>query len=172
MDRFGFIHDKLDIKILILFVLSRLPEPLDGEALADLVLCDDGISYFDYADCLSELVDTGHVLELDHRYQITEKGIRNGSAIESSIPYSVRTKALQRIAPVASSMQRDAMIRTSHQTRGRDGCMVSLSLSDGVGEIASLALLVADEAQAEQIEQQFRANAESIYHKLIELFSK
>ena len=33
MDNFGFIHDKLDIKILILFVLRRLPGAVDPETL-------------------------------------------------------------------------------------------------------------------------------------------
>ena len=50
MERFGFIHDKLDIKILILFVLRRLPDYVQGDTLAELVLCDDGISYFDYTE--------------------------------------------------------------------------------------------------------------------------
>jgi len=36
-ERFGFIHDKLDIKLLILYVLRHLPSEIDGEKLAELV---------------------------------------------------------------------------------------------------------------------------------------
>ena len=36
MDRFGFIHEKLDIKILILFILRRLPGVVDRETLGEL----------------------------------------------------------------------------------------------------------------------------------------
>ena len=36
MDNFGFIHDKLDIKILILFVLRRLPGAVDQETLLEI----------------------------------------------------------------------------------------------------------------------------------------
>ena len=36
MDRFGFIHEKLDIKILILFILRRLPGVVDRETLGTL----------------------------------------------------------------------------------------------------------------------------------------
>ena len=57
----GFIHEKLDIKILILFVLRRLPGTVEPETLQELCQCDDGISYFDYSDCLNELVETGHI---------------------------------------------------------------------------------------------------------------
>ena len=41
MERFGLIHDKLDLKILILYVLSRLPDFIDREELSELVLLDD-----------------------------------------------------------------------------------------------------------------------------------
>ena len=33
MDNFGFIHGELDTKLLILFILRRLPRPVDGDTL-------------------------------------------------------------------------------------------------------------------------------------------
>lgn len=172
MDRFGFIHEKLDIKILILFILSRVPDAINGESLADLVLCDEGISYFDYAECLSELIETNHVSESGGKYAITEKGARNGKAIESSLPYTVRVKAERATTAMANGMRRDSMIGTSHDEIPGQGCMVSLSLSDGVGEIISMRLITAGVEQANKIEDNFRSNAESIYNKMIDLLSE
>ena len=93
MDQLGFIHDKLDIKILILFVLRRLPAPVDPQTLLDLCQVDDGMGYFDYSDCISDLLKSGHMTESEEGFQITEKGARNADATESSLPYSVRSKA-------------------------------------------------------------------------------
>ena len=73
MDYFGFIHEKLDIKILILFVLRLLPGTVDPETLLEICQCDGGIGYFDYSDCLSELVESGHIVEEEDGYRITEK---------------------------------------------------------------------------------------------------
>ena len=42
MDNFGFIHGELDTKILILFILRRLPRPVDADTLAELCFCDTG----------------------------------------------------------------------------------------------------------------------------------
>lgn len=171
MENFGFIRDKLDIKILILFILQRLPETVDAETLANLVMCDDGVGYFDYAQALSELADTGHVEEPDGGYRITEKGIRNGSTIESSIAYSVRIKAERAAQAVAARMKRNAMIHTEHSLSAEGAVTVELGLADGVGDIAQLRLLVDSPEQAEKIEKNFRENAEKYYNSMIEMLT-
>jgi hypothetical protein len=168
MERFGFIHEKLDIKIWILFILRRLPLAVSAETLAELTLLDGGIGYFDYAECLSELVETGHAEETENGYLIAEKGKRNGSTLEDSLPFSARAKAERAIAPIASAMRRSASIKTSHEQR-KDGFWVELKMSDGLGDIIDLRLLCAGEDQAALMERNFRAGAESIYNQLMEV---
>ena len=63
----AFIQDKLEIKFLILYIVSRLTEPVDGADLQDMTMCDEGIDYFDYAECLGDLVKTEHL-------RVTEDG--------------------------------------------------------------------------------------------------
>ena len=171
MDQLGFIHEKLDIKILILYVLRRLPGTVEAETLRGLVMCDDGIGYFDYSDCLSELVNGGNVEEKDGGYAVTEKGARNADAVESSLPYSVRSRALRLLAPVEERLRRAAMITARH-TQDENGCTVELAMGDGKGEVIRLSLLCAGEDQARQIEKHFRRDAEGYYQKIVELLSE
>ena len=56
MEHFGFVREQLDIKILILYILARLPGPVDRESLADIVFCDGAVNYFSFSECLSELI--------------------------------------------------------------------------------------------------------------------
>ena len=94
MGRVGFIHDKLDIKFLILYISSRLIEPVGIDALTDLTMCDDGVDYFSFSECLNELVESEHMKKNEEGlYCITPRGLRNSEICESSIPYSVRIKA-------------------------------------------------------------------------------
>ncbi len=189
MERFGFIHEKLDIKILILYILRRLPGTVEPETLLELCQCDGGIGYFDYSDCLNELVETGHVEESEDGYRITGKGVRNADAVESSLPYSVRSKALKLIAPVEERLARAAMIIARHSD-GDGGCIINVTssgslmplpaaplrkirrCSDGKGEVLHLRFLCAGDEQAKLIEKNFRRGAEDYYQRIAALLSE
>lgn len=171
MESWGFIRDKLDIKILILFILEKLPRPVEATMLSDLALFDGGFTWFDYTDCLAELVKTEHVTEENGKYAITEKGRRNVNTVASSLPYTVRAKAERLTAPVAASMRRSSMIESAVEDGPKGEKTVSFRLSDGVGEIMSMRLTVPDEDQARAIEKRFRAGAEEIYNQVIELLT-
>ncbi len=165
-ERRGFIHEKLDIKLLILYILRRLPAEIDGERLAELVLIDGGIGYFDYKDCLAELEHTAQIEAGEDGFRVTAKGSRNGEILETSLPYSVRSKAEKALAPVVEEMRRSAMILANHET-GEKGVVVYLAVNDGVGSIFDLKILAADEAQARRMEKNFRKNAEAYYKRFV-----
>ena len=165
---FGFIHDKLDIKILILFILRRLPVGIDRDRLAQLTLCDGGITYFDFAECLGELIETQHVSTNGVLYELTEKGRRNGEYAEKSLPYSVRLKAERAASTMAAELQRSEMIHASHTLRRNGGYHVHLRLDDDAGTLLDLTLYVPTEEQALAIEKNFRENAEMSYGEITE----
>lgn len=169
MEQFGFVREQLDIKILILYILARLPGPVDRESLADIVFCDGAVNYFSFSECLSELISTGHIIKEYGKYEITERGREDGAMIETSLPISVRDNADVGMLPVAERISREALIRTEHMS-GATGCTVKLSLSDGKGTVLNLSALVGDEEQATKIEKKFRNNAEDYYIRILNLF--
>ena len=172
MDHWGFIHEELDIKILILFVLRRLPGVVDPSELSDLCRsCDEGFDYFEYSDCLADLIDNGLIAENEDGFSITEKGAKNVEIVENDIPYSVRSRAEKLLKPLRDRLRREAMIKTSHVNE-KNGCFVQLSMSDGEGDVINLQLLCGGEEQAKIMEKNFRRNAEAFYQQFIELLSK
>lgn len=170
-ERFGFIHEKLDIKILILFILRRLPGVVSRETLTDLVQCDGGVGYFDFSDCLSELTDNGLVSEEEDGYRITDKGAQAGETVESSLPFSVRKKAEKMLAPEKERLRRLALLTAEHSVED-NGCFVKLAVSDGKGDILNMRFLCSNEEQAKRIEKNFKRDAEAYYSNIIEMFDK
>ena len=166
---FGFIHDNIEIKILILFVLRRIPKPIGFDDMTDLVMCDSGISYFDYADCVADLIKTGHITLEDNKYSLTPKGEHNGEVTEINLPYSVRTKAEEASGVLRAKMCRDVLIETSREQEGSGGYLVKLSLSDGVGEIIAIDMFAASEKQAIKLEKGFKKQAEKAFNALVDI---
>ena len=165
--RIGFVREKIDIKILILYILARCHSPVDHEQLSEMALCDDGISYFDYAECLDELVASGHVSLTDGLYSITEKGLTNGSITESSVPFTVRRKASELTSRFNMEEARREKIVTETKKHPGGGFDVHLVLSDGVAQILDMTMYADTEAQAKLLSDGFRARAEKAYNALI-----
>lgn len=168
----GFIRSEMELKVLILYILRRLPEAASREELTDVtLLTDSAINYFDFSECMTDLVRTGHVEKSEENYSVTDKGRENGEAMESTLPYSVRVRADKAAAALSDIQRRRAMIKAGHEMRSRGGFTVHLSMSDGVGPILDLRLLTADEKQTAKIEANFKKNAEKLYQKLVELLA-
>ena len=73
MEGYQNFQEKLDIKILILFILRRLPEAVTRETLTDLVLSEGNAGYFEYSECLAELVDSHQVEQEGNLYKISAR---------------------------------------------------------------------------------------------------
>lgn len=172
MERFGFIHEELDIKILILYILHQLPSEVDFQTLSDLVLIDDGFDYFEYSKCLADLVGSGHVDKNEAEdYRITPKGREHLETSLSRLPYSVRTKADSAMKPTIDKMRRDALIITDSSPLENGGVMVRLAVSDDVGPMLDMSILTSDEGRAATMKTVFRSNAEKLYETLTELLT-
>ena len=65
MRRLGFIHDMLDVKVLILFVMGRVSYPVTVQQLYELCYQDDCLSYFDVCTAVPEMVKSGHLKEAE-----------------------------------------------------------------------------------------------------------
>lgn len=168
MARLGFIHGKLDIKMLTLYILSHVAAPIDFATLTDLVMCDDGVDYFLFAESISELLESGHVEKNDNEYYIaTEKGIRNSADLESSLPSVIRKRCDQRLSPLNAALKRKSQVRSQIVPLENGGVSVRLVLDDDQGELFSLSLLAATQEDGEEIARRFTEHPDRIYNGIL-----
>ena len=114
MDHLGFIHEELDIKILILYILRRLPGSVDPNTLCDLCRdCDTGVGYFAYSDCLADLIDNGLIAESEEGLRITEKGanVRGRGRDDQRLSRFFKRAHFVKIALIYAAAPRDRLRR-------------------------------------------------------------
>ena len=167
MARQGYIHDKLDLKMLELYLLARAAGPIGPDTLAELTLRHEGVEYFDFTEATAELVASGHLAVENERYVITEKGKLNSEACESSLPYSVRRRCDEDLAPVNAALRRAAQVQ-GEKRENEDGSVTArMALDDVSGNLMTLELLCPDGVQADRLINAFRARPEQIFNAVL-----
>ena len=165
MQRLGFIHDMMDVKVLILFVTARSTYPLTVQEIYELCYQDDCLSYFDVCTAVPEMVNSLHLQELeDGCYQITEKGRADGSLTQDSIAFSVRQRAENAVARFNRQIRRSSFVKTHILPRDNGDFSVVLSLDDDMGNLMTLELMAPDQRQAVRLSRLFEKKAEAVYN--------
>ena len=167
MARLGFIHSKLDTKMLTLYIMSHVAAPIDFATLTDLVMCDDSVDYFLFAEGVAELLESGHLEKKDDSYIATEKGCRSNADLESSLPSVIRRRCDQRLAPLNEALKRKAQVRSEIVPLDEGGVTVRLTLDDEQGSLFSLSLLAASQEDGAQIAKRFRDHPDRIYNGIL-----
>lgn len=168
MQRLGFIHDMLDVKVLILFVTARSHYPVSSQEIYELCYQDDCLSYFDVCTAIPEMVKSGHLQEVEEqKYEITPKGREAGELTEDSIAFTVKQRAENAVARFNRQIRRSSFIKTQVVTREQGDCSVILSLDDEMGNLMSLELLAPDQRQATRLGRLFEKKAETVYNLIM-----
>ena len=165
MQRLGFIHDMMDVKVLILFVTARADYPMTVQELYELCYQDECLSYFDICTAVPEMVKTGHLEEAEpEHYRITEKGRQDGSVTEDSIAFTVKQRAENAVNRFNRQIRRSKFIKTQVVPRPSGDYSVIMALDDEVGNLMTLELLAPDQRQAVRLGKLFEKKAEELYN--------
>ncbi len=166
----GFIHDMLDVKLLVLFVMSRVMYPVDLQQIYELSFQDDTLSYFDLAQAVPQMVESGHLEAADAtRFVITEKGREACSVTEDAVAYPVMQRAQKAVESFNRSVRRSSFVKTDVTPRDGGDFSVHLCLNDEVGELIRIELMAPTQKQARRLSDSFSENAETIYKTVMDL---
>lgn len=168
MQRLGFIHDMLDVKVLILFVMSRVSYPATVQQIYELCYQDDCVSYFDVCAAIPQLVTSGHLAEKEPElYEITEKGRADGSLTQDSIAYTVRCRAENAVSRFNRQLRRSSFVKTRLEPHPDGDYSLHLSLDDETGSLMKLELTAPNQRQAVRLGKLFEKKAEIIYNMMM-----
>ena len=165
MQRLGFIHDMLDVKVLILFVMARVQFPVSIQQIYELCYQDDCLSYFDVCTAVPEMVKSGHLTQLeDETFQITEKGKADGALTADSVAFTVRSRAENAVDRFNRQTRRSSFVKTEIQENSGGDFTVKMRLDDEMGTLMTLALTAPSQRQALRLEKLMEKKAEAVYN--------
>ena len=165
MQRLGFIHDMMDVKVLILFVTARAHYPMTSQEIYELCYQDDCLSYFDVCTAIPEMVASGHLQETEEgKYAITDKGRTDGELTADSIAFTVKQWAENAVARFNRQIRRSSFVKTQVVPRDTGDFSVIMSLDDELGTLMTLELFAPDQRQAVRLSRLFEEKAEMVYN--------
>lgn len=164
----GFIHDMLDVKVLILFITANSMYPLTLQQIYELSYQDDCLSYFDVSVAVPEMVASGHLEESEPgRFVITEKGREHEAVTRDEIAYPVMQRAQAAVERFNRQIKRDSRIRTEILPREGGDFSVVLGLDDEQGNLMTIELMAPTQKQARMLSRSFHKQADELFGQIM-----
>ena len=165
MQRLGFIHDMMDVKVLILYAVARSNYPMTSQEIYEVCYQDDCLSYFDVCTAIPEMVESGHLQEVEEqRYAITDKGRYDGELTADSIAFTVKQRTENAVARYNRQIKRSSFVKTQIVPRDNGDISVVMTLDDELSNLMTLELVAPDNRQAVRLSRLFEEKAENVYN--------
>ena len=168
MEHLGYIHNILDVKVLILYVMSLVETPVTAQTIYEFCYQDDSLSYFDVQASIPQMVTSGHLEQLDDdRYVITEKGRSAEEVTWDGIAIAVKERATRTVEQYNKEQKRNQFIRYSVEEKENGEHVVHMGLDDMHGAVMDLAITAPNRQQANRLERAYREKAEQIHQSVM-----
>ncbi len=167
----GGLTEGREIRILICHILSGVQEPMSFDEMTEAVLAYGTANYFEFADALSELEDTGCVVTFKtdagiSEYTITEKGKAAALTLQNDLPPSVRDKSVETAKNIIQRrrIEKENLVSI---TRTEDGYKIHILVTDIGTDLMELSLFMPTREQAFAVKERFLSDPAGTYMKVL-----
>ena len=160
-------------KVLILYLLNKLPDGIKSDNLFKLVSSANNINYFYFQELLTDLIETNFVgsftKEEDTFVKITSEGQNALSLTKSLLPGILKLKADNVFKEEISSIVEESSIITEYIPKNEKDYTVKCKIIEKNETIFEVSTFAASRDRAKQISDNWKNNANKIYPKIIDL---
>lgn len=165
------LEGKTDIKIFLLYLLDNIRYPIDYATLSDIIAKNTDEITISYAECLSELVESGHLWydELDNEryYMISDSGRLVAAELYDTLDPDLRERSVASAARYVSLQKGGAECEAEIIETENRRYVAHLVARDSRGEILNLSITVATRAEAELIKSRFEKKPDATYRGVL-----
>lgn len=161
----GGLRSKQDIKLLICYLLSSIPQGLSKTDLINVLQDNNLANYFEVASAFDELLKQGNLTEAQEEenfYTVTASGKMIAQELDVSLPISIREQVLSAALSLMAQQKRERE-NTVTIAKIENGCQVECHISGGEMDLMSFTLYVPDMMQAKLVKRNFQKDPQLIY---------
>lgn len=167
----GGLRSRDDIRLLICYLLKSVDAPMTRQMLNDSMQEDGLANFFEVGQAIEELLKTGNItadiLDDEEVITVTEKGREAAELLQTSLPRTVREKAVNSAIRLTTraKVERDNRIEVKKEDDG--GYTITFTLFDRGTELMKLSIYVVDSLQLETVKQNFINDPVKVYSSII-----
>lgn len=178
----SMLKDPHQIKIFILYLMDRIGYPLNYSSIGAIMIQDNIVAFFDFAECFFSLVDQGHIRvihpdkvnpddeEPDALYEVSESGKTIARDLSDSLLTTVRDRSYRSAVRHLSLKKRGAIVDQSYRQEG-DHYLVTCNIRDREGEALSLTVRADSKSQLDTMMHNFSQRPEVVFRGIVGLLS-
>lgn len=164
-----------EIKTLICYLLTKTQRSLTFEQLHEALREHHLVNYFELISAVDSLVESNHIeknkQDQINFYTVTDLGRATAETLDTSLPYSVREKAVEAVDTILSRQKRREEVKTEISTLENGGYQVELSIPEGNTHLVSFTIYAPTLEEAKRLEKGFLNDPVFIYQGVQSLLS-
>ena len=166
-----------EIKILVCYLLGQIGTGMTFTQINDALLHRGLVNYFELANALSDLAESGHLKaedcagrQEDTIYRLTDLGRQTADTFANTLPASVREKAVK---SARHQLLRRKIESSNHAAirQAEDGYVVDMTICDIGSDLLSVSLFMPTEQEAQQVRQHFLSAPLLVYKGVLALLT-
>lgn len=166
-------EDLAENKVLILYLLNRLPDGIKSDHLYKIVSSANNINYFYFQELLTDLIETKLVgsftKDEDTVIKITSEGQNALSLTKSLLPGILKLKADTVFKEEIPIIQEESSIITEYVPKDENNYTVKCKIVEKNETLFEVSAFAGSRERAKQISDNWKNNANKLYPKIIDL---
>ena len=163
-------------KLLLLYLIEKMDLPLSRSQITDYILQDEFMDYYTLQQTMADMVE-GDYLEMtkDNNttiYTITDEGLQTLEYFEKHIPHNIRSKINQYVKENRKDIQKAfENTATFFPNEANDEFLVKCGVYEEGRVLMELSISVDTREQARTIQNNWKANAKTLYGDIIRILA-
>lgn len=169
-------NNQIDNKILLLYIINKVGNPISHNELLELVTSVIDINYFVFQEFMQELIDDGYVTSYKKNnveiYEITEDGKQAISLTIDTVPGIYKLSVDSQFKKNLNTLKDKYSFSAEYTPINEKEYSIKLKINENNENVFELSAYAGTMEQAKKLVDNWNNNASYIYPKILELLYK